>query len=319
MDPGTFEYAGEGSARDRFRSAAMHNTVCVDGLPQSEPSGPFAWRILAQGKMERWILGHSFDLFMGSHDGYRRLTEPVVHRRWVLALKSGLFLVRDVVEGEGKHQLDVHWHLASEAQLVADQLFRVKGASHGLAILPAEGHGWAQVLRKDVCSPVYGRKQPLTVLSFETLTKLPAEFITLLVPLEEVHRVPGKLVRLETQDAPSVSALRYESGPKVYLFFFADQRKPWKAGAVSSDAEFVCQRRVTGSNDCEVILCNGSYIEIENRQVLACERFVSWCELKVCDGVRKIFCSDPQAVEENQVRGDASVEASPLTVSRDNP
>src|SRR5208282_646470 len=70
IDPGTFEYVGEGVGRDVFRATAMHNTVTLDGLSQSEPAGPFAWKHLAHTKSEKWIAGKSFDLFVGSHDGY---------------------------------------------------------------------------------------------------------------------------------------------------------------------------------------------------------------------------------------------------------
>ena len=37
-------------------------------------------------------------------------------------------------------------------------------------------------------SPVYGRKEPITVLTFGINAALPAEFVTLLVPLAETPR-----------------------------------------------------------------------------------------------------------------------------------
>lgn len=301
IDPGTFEYVGEGSERDLFRGTSMHNTLCVDGLSQSEPWGLFAWRSLTDGKMERWIQGETFDLFVGSHNGYARLPQPVIHRRWLVALKADLFLVRDVVEGGGKHRLDVSWHLAPEAQMVVDHLFRVKGASHGLAILPAEGHGWAEVLRKDFWSPVYGKKQPITVLDFGTVTNVPAEFVTLLVPLQEAHKIPGRLVQMGKKDVSPVSSFSYDAGAETCSFFFDENRKPWKQGALGSDAEFVCWRQLRGAEEGTLILCNGSYVEIEDRRVLSCNRLVTRCELIAREGATQVFCSDPEAVEENPV------------------
>jgi hypothetical protein len=301
IDAGTLEYVGDGSQRDLFRSTSMHNTLCIDGTSQSEPSGPFSWRSLAHGKVERWIQGETFDLFVGSHNGYARLRQPAIHRRWLVALKSGLFLVRDFVEGEGNHRLDVSWHLAPEVQMVGDHLFRVKGASHGLAVLPAEGHGWSEVLRKDFWSPVYGKKQTITVLDFGKVMNVPAEFVTLLVPLHEAHKIPGRLVSLGKQDVPSVSSYRYEAGAEERSFFFSDKRKPWKQGSLSSDAEFVCWRQLRGTGDDTLILCNGTYVEIEDRRVLTCNRVVTRCEVVVHEGSRQIFCSDPDAVEENPV------------------
>ena len=117
IDPGTFEYVGDGPERALFRRTAMHNTLRVDGASQSEPAGPFAWKQLAHAKTEQWITGKDFDLFVGSHDGYTRLASPVVHRRWIVSLKSGLFLVRDFACGSGRHRLDISWHLGPEMRL----------------------------------------------------------------------------------------------------------------------------------------------------------------------------------------------------------
>ena len=197
IDPGTFEYVGEGPERDLFRGTAMHNTLRVDGVSQSEPAGPFGWKQLTQTRVEQWITGKNFDLFVGSHDGYGRLASPVEHRRWIFSLKSGLYLVRDLAQGEGEHRLDIAWHLGPEMRLRAEHLFEVKGTSRGLAILCADGHGWSEEVRQGTWSPVYGRHEPITVLNFGTVTDLPAEFVTLLVPLEEARGIPGKLTQIK--------------------------------------------------------------------------------------------------------------------------
>jgi hypothetical protein len=55
--------------------------------------------------------GHSF--VEAAHDGYRRLAKPVVHRRR-LEFKDDL-LVYDSIEGRGRHQVDVFFHLHPEA------------------------------------------------------------------------------------------------------------------------------------------------------------------------------------------------------------
>ena len=70
--------------------------------------------------------GKHFDLLVASHDGYQRLVQPVTHRRWVLSLKNGIYLVRDLVEGQGRHQLNIAWHLGQEMQLVEENVYRVK-------------------------------------------------------------------------------------------------------------------------------------------------------------------------------------------------
>jgi hypothetical protein len=306
IDPGTFEYLGDGPERDLFRSTAMHNTLRVDGVSQSEPAGPFDWKQPTHAKTEQWITGETFDLFAGSHDCYSRLPSPVVHRRWVFALKSGLFLVRDFACGSGKHRLDISWHLGPEMRFQGECLFRVKGTSGGLAVLCADKHGWEEQVRKDVWSPVYGQKEPITVLNFGTVATLPAEFVTLLIPLEEVSEIPGRLMRMAGQPfAPPVKTYVYSTPSEECWFFFADKDRPWTHGSLGSDAEFVCWQRKCNSEDQLIIFCNGSYVEIEGRRVLCCRRTVSRCEMLSRDGRKEVHASEPEALLEEQA-GDPS-------------
>jgi hypothetical protein len=297
IDPGTYEYAGEGAERDQFRGTAMHNTLRIDGEDQAEPGTAFSWRRLTHAKVEQWIQGRHFDFLVASHDGYQRLAQPVTHRRWVVSLRNGMYLVRDLVEGQGRHQLDIAWHLGQEMQLVEENVFRVKGASHGLALLPVQGSGWAQEVRKESWSPAYGQKASMTVMNFSTNTRVPAEFAVLLVTLEEAHRKPGMFARIDIQEPnSSVRAYRYASEVGESTFFFGERGKPWRQGAVSSDAEFCCWMH-GGASQC-LILVNGSHAEIDGGPELRFGRTVSWGEVILEENQKRIFSSEPEAVEE---------------------
>jgi Heparinase II/III-like protein/Heparinase II/III N-terminus len=301
IDPGTFEYIGDGTERDLFRSTAMHNTLRVDGASQSEPAGPFAWKQLAHAKAEQSITGETFDLFVGSHDGYSRLASPVEHRRWIFSLKSGLFLVRDLAQGVGKHRFDITWHLGPELRLRAEHLFSVKGTSSGLAVLCVDKHGWSEEVRKDVWSPVYGKKEPITVLNFGTVADLPAEFVTLLVPLEEIRGVPGKLTRMTEEATMPVKSYLYSTPSEECSFFFAETGRAWIHGKLASDAEFVCWQRKRDGAEQLLILCNGSYVEIDGNRVLGCKRKVTYCEMLSRDGGKEVHASEPEALLEEQL------------------
>jgi hypothetical protein len=293
VDPGTFEYVGPGSERELFRSTAMHNTLRVDSASQSEPDGPFAWKQIAQAKTEQWINGETFDFFVGSHDGYKPLASSVVHRRSIFALKAGFFLVRDVASGVGKHRLDIAWHLAPEMRLRAEHLYQVKGFSNGLALIFSQKHGWSEEVRKDVCSPVYGKKQAITVLNFGAVADLPAEFVTLLVLLEEVGQIPGQLAQFKTGAASGVKSYLYNTPSHDYSFFFAEPT-PWNQGRVSSDAEFVCWQRKHDSEDQLLLFCNGSYVEIDGQRIVSYERRVIRYELLVQGGQKYVYASEPE-------------------------
>ena len=302
LDPGTCSYAAEGGERDLFRGTAMHNTLRVDGVDQAEPGTAFSWRRLTQSKTERWIQGKHFDLLEATHDGYLRLPQPVTHRRWVFSLRNGMYLVRDGAEGSGEHKLEVSWHLGQEMQLVEEGVFRVRGASQGLALIPPVGHGWAEEVSKQSWSPVYGQKAPMTVLTFSKMADLPDTFCVLLVTLEEALRSPGTLVQIgERQPDSGVSGYRFAGENQEFSFLSGEAGKVWREGSVTSDAEFVCWSRGQKSAAERLILVNGSYAEVDGGVVLRFTRTVSWGEVTMGENQREIFSSEPEAVDEGPV------------------
>ena len=138
IDSGTFCYTCP--ERERFRGTAAHNTLQVDGRDQATPVGPFAWTGMPETAVDYWHVGETLDLFAGHHDGYA----PMSHHRWVVGLKSGLWLVRDLVRGAGRHRLDIHWHFLDEGDVT---------------ILAPAGHTWSHTVKRFDWSPVYGRKE----------------------------------------------------------------------------------------------------------------------------------------------------------------
>lgn len=316
IDPGTFEYIGDGNDRYLFRSTAMHNTLRVDGIDQSEPASVFAWKRLTQTKVEEWILGKTFDLLVASHDGYQRLPAPVTHRRSVLSLRNGMYFVRDRIEGMGRHKIEISWHLGQDLQLVEDGVFRLKGASLGLALLPAAAQGWAQEMSRESWSPVYGQKAPMPIVTFSKTFHGPDEFCILLVALEEAGTRPGTFTRLgDTKPDRSIDAYRFINEEQEVFFFFSkaesfpESGEIWREDAVSSDAEFVCWRRSLKSTEQRLILLNGSFAEISSVETdggpqLRFTRNVSWAELTIHGNRREVFSSDREA----EIAEDASSE-----------
>lgn len=113
VDPGTGSFYGDPACRDAHRGTRAHPTVCVDGIDQSVIGGPFYWRRHAQTTV------HSVDLGGGivdaEHDGYRRLDDPVVHRRWLVAQPGDATVaVVDLIDGQSEHDVAVSWPLHPE-------------------------------------------------------------------------------------------------------------------------------------------------------------------------------------------------------------
>src|SRR5262249_26230489 len=73
VDPGTFVYAADVKTRNEFRSTNAHNTVMVDGQPQSIVSSAFSWRSAAKCRLREFIEHSDAIFFQGSHNGYERL------------------------------------------------------------------------------------------------------------------------------------------------------------------------------------------------------------------------------------------------------
>ena len=121
IDPGTYTYHSEKQWRDYFRGTAAHNTVQIDGLDQSVITGNFMWSQHARSRCIEWRSSDSEDVLTGSHDGYRRLRDPVGHqRRLQFDKKNRRFMVEDHISCTSAHQLARHWHFHEDCQVTVD-------------------------------------------------------------------------------------------------------------------------------------------------------------------------------------------------------
>lgn len=118
VDPGTYAYHTQKKWRDYFRGTSAHNTVRVDGMDQSVIGGNFMWLKHARAWCERWESDAARDVFAGTHDGYRRLQDPVMHRRSLEFDKAARVLrVADTLTCEGTHQVELFWHFAETCRI----------------------------------------------------------------------------------------------------------------------------------------------------------------------------------------------------------
>ncbi len=312
VDPGTFEYVGPGPDRNVLRGTPMHNTLTVDRTDQAQPATAFSWHRLPKPTVESWVQGKSFDLLVASHDGYQRLEFPVTHRRHVVSLKNGIYLIRDVVEGPGVHYLDQTWHLGPTLEASTPSTFHAKGSSTGLALLAAQQDGWSQATSPGSWSPAYGVKEPASVVVFSADATLPAEFAVLLVTLQESSPSLGSFTRL-SKDEQGISSYSYSETETKSCFFFGTRGQPWSSASLSSDAEFVFWKRSLSGGDEQLMFCGGSYVEVKGGAQLRFRRSVDWAELITAAGSRTAFSSDMAAMEEDSAAVRQQDTASSLT------
>ncbi len=121
IDPGTYAYHTQRVWRDYFKGTSAHNTVRVDGVDQSVSGGNFLWVKHAQAQLIALERTPLVDRWVGSHDGYGRLKQPVIHRREIQFEKQPSRLqVTDELLGSGTHQIEMFWHFAEQCAVVAN-------------------------------------------------------------------------------------------------------------------------------------------------------------------------------------------------------
>jgi hypothetical protein len=300
IDPGTLAYADSTGERDRFRATSAHNTVVVDDANQAEPVGPFGWQFVPNVRIHHWTSGNNFDLFVGSHDGYSRLPHGIQHRRHVVHAKPYFWLVRDVLEGEGMHRLDAHWHFAPGELLPMPGGFTFfSNQQAALTLLFLASHSWIHEIRQGWRSPVYGRKEPCPVLCIGTDATLPVEFATVLAPVSQTNTCTGLLCSPEvTSKKPPVRAYQYSSAEVISYLFFAEQATSWQVGEWESDAQFVFCSKAVRDNRSHFAISRGSYVKVRGRRLFAAPEAVPWSE----------WCSDDVGsfyLDERVVKGEA--------------
>lgn len=193
VDPGTATYTMDPVVRDRFRSTAMHNTVVVNGLPQSQPRGPFHWRTRTDAYRGPWRLGEGADYAEGRHAAYA----PIVHVRGVLALQDVAWFVIDhfvdtsapgATAAADPVATDTFWHLHPDWTLVSDagRMVRLQHRDGQRQHLASSGilgsvHGtrWSDLASY---APCYGRIVPAECLRTTESGLAPRSVLTI-VPM----------------------------------------------------------------------------------------------------------------------------------------
>jgi len=120
VDPGTFSYSVM-PWRRYFRSTAAHNTVVVDGRNQSEFAGSFLWLRHANAVVDSFYASGDDQTLIAHHEGYRRLPDPVRHRRtWRYTVGIATLAITDELACAGTHSVGIHWHFAPECAVMLE-------------------------------------------------------------------------------------------------------------------------------------------------------------------------------------------------------
>jgi hypothetical protein len=303
IDPGSYCYVSAGNERDQFRGTRAHNTLSVDGVDQALPDGPFAWTSTPEVHAERWLPGRTFTLFVGSHTGYCRLVDPVVHRRFVFHLAGEFWLIRDLADGKGLHRWETSWHLAPGAIILPiSQGFVAQWDSDAaeeaarLALMMPEAGSNCEA-KLELVSPSYGAVVKAQVVRCGARVQFPVEHATLIVRLRAGENA-GTLAWINASARiEGCAAYRYERDGRVhYVIFGTGEGTAWRCGPWSSDARLIyCG--VEGRRITHLILCAASFVKLNQQEILRHPVEVQrWERVIRGPGTSQVFSSDEAAV-----------------------
>ncbi len=186
VDPGSFLYTPEPTWRNRFRSTAVHNTVMIDDLEQNRfgEEGLFWLHVDATPRCLTWESTLEADRFVGEHDGYARLTDPVIHRREIhLDRRNRSIRIVDGFLGTGRHAFTWNFTLAPGVSVrpVGKDRWEVEGPSAraSLALETMEAGAGHELLRSEVVesfvSPQYGIREKTSAVRLHLVSEIPLE------------------------------------------------------------------------------------------------------------------------------------------------
>lgn len=131
VDPGTYAYHTMAPWRRYFKGTIAHNTVRIDKTDQSVYAGYFMWTEKARRNLIRWESTGQTDTVVGSHDGYRRLPDPVTHTRELQFTKGSRTLtVRDSMSAQGVHEIELAFHFAPGCRVTVSERNKLE-VDHG--------------------------------------------------------------------------------------------------------------------------------------------------------------------------------------------
>ncbi len=303
VDSGSYRYVSCADERDALRGTAAHNTLRVDHLDQAVSEGPFAWNSIPKVTAETWVRGNSFEFLAGNHDGYQRLSDPVIHRRYVFHLHGGFWMIRDVAEGRGCHDLEIFWHFAPDLDVTENECGFVarpriteqpSGNPDQLALLFCGDPAWTEERASAFESPAYGKKCTAVVARLSTSANLPAEYATLLLPSQEKTAI-GEFGAL-SDTISGLHGYRYQTSRVVHEFFFSDDGKAWDSCGWASDAKFLYCCREDG-HPVHLVMVDGSFASWQEQRVITHRLAIQHFEWTNRRGRLETSSSDSSAVE----------------------
>jgi hypothetical protein len=244
VDPGIYSaHLGE-NWRNYFRSTHAHNTVVVDNKNQSMLIGAHRVYRPAAANLIQWFSDKNFDFVDGLHDGYKRLADPVTHRRQIFFVKPEYWIIIDVLYGIGDHLYDQYFHFLPGTEVHINKNNGILQAHNhfqsGILIIPLNNDNLQFDIIEGQTSPIQGwvsffsgEKSPAPVLRYRKSAAAPTHFNTVLYPYNDAGnnkepRISSLAVQTENEDNKvrnELTGLQIETDRYLDLFMVDRNRQ----------------------------------------------------------------------------------------------
>lgn len=300
VDPGTYTYTGSKEMRDWFRSSAAHNTLTVDGESSSVSDGPFSWASIARCETQAWIGEKRFDYVEGQHDGYRRLPQPAIHKRSIMFIRNGYWIIRDNVFSRGSHKLELSFHFAEALGLTKqpdkDELLglRPNGSGISLTVFPPGGDWKTEDKWVSCC---YGEREAARVGTYSVAAAGDKELMTFIIPYGEAPIERKSVVEVEASGGRAFHVTDAK-GLDVVMIGSNEAKNNVKTVRLDSDAAWVWVRfedADTGRVPREVVLLKGQTLIVDRKIVIDAERTEDYLTAHNVDGEWVIETGTPKS------------------------
>lgn len=187
VDPGSYIYNLDREARHQFRSTAYHSTVMVDGEEQNSTfsGSPFVIGNEARPVVTEWHTSAEGDLVSAEHYGYRRLPDPITHRRSIEFNKIDKYwLIEDELAGVGTHEICFSFHISPGLGVVEiDRATARIGDNSGCGLyIRAYGIDTAPATVPAFVSRNYGHREDCLMLQWNLTSTAPFAGRFIIVP-----------------------------------------------------------------------------------------------------------------------------------------
>ena len=187
--------------RHYFRSTNAHNTVLVDGHKMGDTPNTAVSVRGTRTFFSRFESSPTHDLIEIMHNGYCYMEYPVYHERRVIWVKPGLWIIDDLLAGEGEHEYELFFNFPERTLTsISDLNFNYKGENVSVDIIPLLTDGLSAETLRGSNDPIggwvsygYSLLQDAPQLKYKKKGAAPARFITAIA-------TPGTNVSIQELD-----------------------------------------------------------------------------------------------------------------------